>query len=73
MLLLRTGTEGEGGGRAQVLQSGWHGGGWSRRGARASDGLALQGHHHVAPQLLGQGPPILDVVQPVDLPLVLDA
>lgn len=47
--------------------------GSSPRGAPpASDGLALQRHHHVPTQFLGQGPPILDVVQPVDLPLVLD-
>lgn len=77
----RTGTEteqaagGSGGGRGQVLQSGWHGG-WlvsAWLATHASDGLALQGHHHVPTQFLSQGPPILDVVQPVYLPLVLDS
>lgn len=38
-----------------------------------SDGLALQRHHHITTQFLSQGPAILDVVQPVYLPLVLDA
>lgn len=61
-------------GGCQALQSGWHGGwlvsAWFT--TDTSDGLALQRHHHIPTQFLCQGPPILDVIQPVYLPLVLD-
>lgn len=57
-----------------MLRSGWHGGwlGSARLAAMTSQRLALQGHHHVPAQLLGQRGAVLDVVQAVDLPLVFD-
>lgn len=57
-----------------MLRSGWHGGwlGSARLAAVTSDGLALQRHHRVPTQLLGQSAAVLDVVQPVHLPLVFD-
>lgn len=65
---------GGGGGRGQVLRSGWHGG-WlvsACLATHSSNGLALQRHDNIPAQFLSQGPPILDVFQPVYLPLVLD-
>merc|ERR1712035_278308 len=58
----------------QVLRSGWHGGwlGSAWFAAMTSHRLALQRHHHVPAQLLGQRAAVLDVVQPVPLPLVFD-
>lgn len=58
----------------QVLRSGWHGGwlGSARLAAVTSQRLALQRHHHVPTQLLGQRGAVLDVIQPVHLPLVFD-
>lgn len=57
-----------------LLRSWWHGG-WldsARLAAAASQRLTLQRHHHVTAQLLGQRPAVLNVVQAVHLPLVLD-
>lgn len=58
----------------QVLRSGWHGGrlGSAWLAAVTSNGFSLQRHHRVPAQLLGQSAAVLDVVQPVHLPLVLD-
>lgn len=57
-----------------MLRSGWHGGwlGSAQLAAVTSQRLALQRHHHVPAQLLGQRAAVLDVVQPVHLPLVFD-
>lgn len=58
----------------QVLQSGWHGG-WldsAQFVAETSQLLALQRHHRVPAQLLSQCAKVLDVIQPVCLPLVFD-
>lgn len=58
----------------QVLRSRWHGGrlGSAWLAAVTSNGFSLQRHHRVPAQLLGQSAAVLDVVQPVHLPLVLD-
>lgn len=58
----------------QVLRSEWHGGwlGSARLAAVTSQRLALQRHHHVTGQLVSQRSAVLDVVQPVHLPLVFD-
>lgn len=57
-----------------MLRSGWHGGwlGSAWLAAITSNRLALQRHHRVPAQLLSQSAAVLDVVQPVHLPLVLD-
>lgn len=57
-----------------MLQSGWHGG-WldsAQFVAETSQLLALQRHHRVPAQLLSQCAKVLDVIQPVCLPLVFD-
>ena len=58
----------------QVLRSGWHGGwlGSAWLAALTSHRLALQRHYHVPAQLLSQRCAVLDVIQPVHLPLVFD-
>lgn len=57
-----------------MLRPGWHGG-WlvsAWLAAMTSNGLALQRQDHVPAQLLSQVAAVLDVVQPVHLPLVFD-
>lgn len=57
-----------------MLQSGWHGG-WldsAQFVTETSQLLALQRHHRVPAQLLSQCAIVLDVIQPVCLPLVFD-